>query len=242
MSGCACCPRLQTSAPLQPVVEAIWISNPRADFECEVVPDGTVDLCFACSDTEVQTVLLGPATRFSTFRMKAGVFHICVRFRPGVGALLLGRKAYTLTDSYIPFQFPEDFNLERLLENKDLSSRRLLIECFVGRLLIRDYPRPPLYLSQAIRLIHEMNGDVRIHDIARRLSVSLRQLERSFLETVGMGPKLYARIARVRAAWSYVKTHPQSGCADVAAQYGFADQAHLIKEMHSVLGRSLWAN
>ena len=92
MSGCTCCPQLQTPKPLQPVVETIWISNPRADFECEVVPDGSVDLCFSCSDRDVSLVLLGPATRFSTFKMKAGVFHICVRFRPGVPLYLIGNR------------------------------------------------------------------------------------------------------------------------------------------------------
>jgi transcriptional regulator GlxA family with amidase domain len=172
--------------------------------------------------------------------MKAGVFHICVRFRPGVGASLLRKKAYTLTDSHVPFQIAEDFDVERLLAGKDLVSRRLSIELFVKRLLSRDYRRPPLYLSRAIMLIHETYGDVRIHNVAGRLGVSLRQLERSFQEGVGMGPKLYARIVRVRAAWDYLKIHPERGGAEVAALYGFADQAHLIKEMHVVLGRSSW--
>jgi AraC-like DNA-binding protein len=64
-------------------------------------------------------------------------------------------------------------------------------------------------------------------------NTSERQLERLFLEQVGVTPKLYARIRRFRSVMQHVED-PLHGdrlsWADIAALFGYTDQSHLVRD------------
>ncbi len=68
---------------------------------------------------------------------------------------------------------------------------------------------------------------------ARRLHVSERHLRNLFIEGVGLSPKHFARIDRVRTVLDYAPLRPW---ADLAAEAGYYDQAHLTGEFRRVMG------
>jgi len=76
-------------------------------------------------------------------------------------------------------------------------------------------------------------GQSRIGDIAKHLSVSRRTLERRFAAEIGTAPKHLARIMRWRNAMKNLPKYTDLGRAALA--HGFFDQAHFIRETH-VLG------
>jgi AraC-like DNA-binding protein len=82
-------------------------------------------------------------------------------------------------------------------------------------------------------LIDSHYGDIRVRDVASSCNLSERQLERLFVEQVGVTPKLYARIRRFRAVLN-VFADPTSDqkprLADLAAEYGYVDQSHLMRD------------
>jgi AraC-like DNA-binding protein len=72
---------------------------------------------------------------------------------------------------------------------------------------------------------------------ARATGWSRRQMERMFLQQVGLGPKTFARLARFQAA---VQSHGRNAAswAEVAAACGYYDQAHLIADFREFGGHT----
>ncbi|MFD7657124.1 helix-turn-helix domain-containing protein [Actinosynnema sp. NPDC059797] len=72
-----------------------------------------------------------------------------------------------------------------------------------------------------------------VAETARALHVSERQLRTVFTRAVGLSPKRFARVDRVRRA---VARGRSGGWARVAAELGYFDQAHLNAEFRAVMG------
>ncbi len=83
-------------------------------------------------------------------------------------------------------------------------------------------------------------GGTSVRDAAADVGWSERHLSRRFAAEFGVGPKVAARMARFdrarrRIAAQAVTGHPL-GLADVAADEGYADQAHLAREFTALAG------
>jgi transcriptional regulator GlxA family with amidase domain len=77
-------------------------------------------------------------------------------------------------------------------------------------------------------------ADTPIDELARRHSVSRRQLERDFRHWLGLAPGSYARLVRFqRAARAIAGGMP---LAHVAAEQGYADQAHMTRAFGEIAG------
>jgi AraC-like DNA-binding protein len=70
--------------------------------------------------------------------------------------------------------------------------------------------------------------------IAERIGISPRQLHRRCLPVFGYGPARLARITRLGAAITRMRAG--AALAEVAAQCGYADQAHLCREVRALVG------
>ena len=69
-----------------------------------------------------------------------------------------------------------------------------------------------------------------VGDIATELGVSHGHLDRQFAEQVGLSPRTLARILRMRQLLESIDVHGTVGWADKAAELGWSDQAHLIRD------------
>lgn len=77
-------------------------------------------------------------------------------------------------------------------------------------------------------------GQASMMDVAASAGVSLRTLQRRFVSAVGLTPKQFAQLRRARAMLR--RTVDESldervGWSGVAAESGYADQAHLVREV-----------
>lgn len=93
-------------------------------------------------------------------------------------------------------------------------------------------------VAQAIEIIEETSGEIKISELAEQLNLSTRQLERRFKKSSGLPPKQFARTRRIRAAAIDLVENKKVNWANRAAEMGFADQAHLTHEFVSVTKRS----
>ena len=73
-------------------------------------------------------------------------------------------------------------------------------------------------------------------EVAGQVNLSVSQLERSFTRHVGVGPKLLARQTRLSALAAEAMTCASPCWAFLAAQYGYADQAHMAGEFRGLKG------
>jgi transcriptional regulator GlxA family with amidase domain len=96
----------------------------------------------------------------------------------------------------------------------------------------------PALADHAVGLLRRAGGLLRIDALADDLSVSTRRLERHFLKSVGVPPKLFARLVRFDRAVRDLPSRGITSWAQFAVDHGYSDQAHFINEFHEFAGVS----
>jgi AraC-like DNA-binding protein len=77
---------------------------------------------------------------------------------------------------------------------------------------------------------------VTVEAVARAAGVSRQHLSREFRERIGIGPKLYSRLARFQGGLVYAGCRARVDWAQVAVDMGYADQSHMIAEFRQFTG------
>jgi AraC-like DNA-binding protein len=95
------------------------------------------------------------------------------------------------------------------------------------------------WLRRACQRLQQANGCLRIADLAQELGCSTRQVEKQFRHGLGLTPKEFATVLRVRGVVDALQAPglPQP-LAQVALAYGFYDQAHFIRTFGRLVQRS----
>ncbi|MEJ2766269.1 helix-turn-helix domain-containing protein [Photobacterium sp. MCCC 1A19761] len=89
----------------------------------------------------------------------------------------------------------------------------------------------PVSLERALKGIEIGEAPGQLNE---NIQLSQRQIERLFQFWLGMTPKHYQRILRVKKAVSFLRQHKNENLADVAQQFGFSDQAHMTREFRVI--------
>ncbi|MDN5765955.1 MAG: AraC family transcriptional regulator [Humibacillus sp.] len=87
----------------------------------------------------------------------------------------------------------------------------------------------------AWRRIMSRHGTVSTHQLADEVGWSQRHLISSFRRQLGLTPRKLARITRFNAVLPDLRDGTIDG-ASLAARHGYADQSHLIREVHEFTG------
>ena len=132
---------------------------------------------------------------------------------------------------------------ERLAIAPDWPQRfRVLAEETSGWAASREAARGPRpEVIAAWRLLEASRGRLRIDDLATRVYLSRRRLSTLFDEELGLSPKQAARTMRFTHAVARIGSGVRAGrldLAEVAAQCGYADQSHLVREFQALAGTS----
>lgn len=193
-----------------------------------ILPDGCVDLIWR----EDELVLAGLDRSARPAPVTPGERILGLRLRPGVAGAVLGMPASEVLDVHVRLEEllgPAARELaERLsgLEGDDETFG--VLERAVGSRLEGGGP-DPLVLAATRRLGFP---GTRVDELAESLGISDRQLRRRFHQSVGYGPKTLDRVLRFRrlVAQSGAVAAGQSDLARVAADLGYADQAHMTRD------------
>ena len=122
---------------------------------------------------------------------------------------------------------------ERLYAAPDARARfAILDEVLIGALAEARAPVRP-DVEHAWSMLRASGGRIRIGALAERLGCSRRHLAKQFQREVGVSPKVAARLIRFEAVRHQVGSAP---LVRLAAEYGFADQAHLAREFRALGG------
>jgi AraC-like DNA-binding protein len=93
-------------------------------------------------------------------------------------------------------------------------------------------------VAAASNLILSRGGGERIPAFANSAGLSMRQFERRFVRQVGMGPKLFARIARFEAVVDQMARSSSESWTSVAHRFGYFDQMHMVHEFAEFTGQT----
>ena len=90
-------------------------------------------------------------------------------------------------------------------------------------------------------IVEHLTGDPtarRVAELADLLGTTPRQLQRLFAEWVGVSPKWVIDRARIHEIGERVRRDPEVRWAELAAELGYADQAHLTRQFTRAVGSS----
>ncbi len=197
-----------------------------------------MDIIFDLSDASGAVV--GTMTRALVTLPRDRVELLGVRFRPGEAPAFLEQPAQETRDDSVALG--EVWGAlgrelaDRLACAPGWRTRMALLERYLVRRLA-SAERRGQRARGAIARVLESRGDLRIDDLSLEVELGRRQLERAFQDLVGVTPKAFARIVRFRAVMSELgKTAREPRWAELAATFGYFDQAHLVREFQALAG------
>lgn len=227
------------------LVSSVWIQQvaPDADpYTHRNIPHGGVELL--CPVGSVPRVV-GPLTRPLVEVLAPGTTVVGVRLRPGAAPSVLDLPASELLDLAVDTGELWGRSAVALGERVDRAASPAdalagLQRHVVGRL--GDAPGPDPLVSEAVRqLMPWRTADV--GSLTSRLCISERQLRRRCQAAIGLAPKALHRVLRfqgflalVQSALAQGREPAGDGLAALAADAGYADQAHLTRECVRLTG------
>ena len=228
-------------APLRPAVACLWSSvqpGPAAGqgtVRFSVLPDACTDLIWQRGKG---AFVAGPDTRPVPAELPPGTVLAGVRFRPGAGASGLGVPLHELLDQRVDAAQISPAMARQLPGwlTPDLAVRRLAAFA-ADALSVRP---PDSLVLHAARLLRAPRS--RAEQVAGQLGISDRQLRRRFDAAVGFGPKVLSRVLRFQRFLAGLDAAAAGGgsadLAGLAADAGYADQAHLTRESACLAGQT----
>lgn len=157
------------------------------------------------------------------------------------GISFIGDGLYKLVEnpiSKIINDFPDTLrqkydDLHTELHGKRFSKKIEFAEKFLTENLNQNLNSPPF--QQAIKIINQTKGGVSVSDIAKKVFVSERQLQRLFKTRIGISPKDYCKIIRVNHYIDFILNKDKSvDWMELVVEYDYHDQPHLIHEVKSI--------
>lgn len=210
---------MYTERPSRLAGAVVW----TGDGSARVLPDGCMDLLW----TEGRLLVAGPDTR--AYVPAAPRTWTGLRFSPGSAPAFLGVPAHELRDRRVDLA-----DLWPVSEVQRLRSRIARAPDPATALediaLERAAPADPVLHA----LVTALDAGRPVAATADEIGLGARQLHRRSLVAFGYGPKTLARILRLRRALALARSGVPF--AETAARCGFADQAHLARDVRELAG------
>lgn len=217
----------------------LWASEVggAVDHAQPVLPDACTDILWV---NDREPMVAGPATRAFVSTAPPGTIVVGARFRPGASAGVLGVDASELRDRHAALR---DVAPALARSFSTVVADRAALDGKLdaaGALLARhlaDSPPADGLIDATVRWMAANPGG-RVHALSRALHVSERQLQRRMLAAVGYAPKTLHRILRFQRLLALANAAGgEASLSSLALRAGYADQAHMTREMRQLAGR-----
>ncbi|GAA3793818.1 helix-turn-helix domain-containing protein [Streptomyces phyllanthi] len=208
----------------------VWTNTPSGPGTTRVLPDGCMDLLW----NEGRLLVAGPDTQ-AYVPGGAPAHWAGIRFYPGTAPTYLGVPAHELRDRRVDLAdlWPAA-RVRRLTarvnaaDDPALGLERVALE----RAADSDPPDPLLR-----GIVAALDAGRPVAATADALGLGARRLHRRSLTAFGYGPKTLARVLRLQRALALARD--AVALAEVAARAGYADQAHLARDVRALAGLPL---
>lgn len=208
-----------------------------------IVPDGTVDIVFRCGQDHLDATCYGAVLKMHSIDY-ASIFHLNdtifgIRFLPGKAYLPKGYPIGSLTESSIPLpEICEDrAMMEGITQSNDFKEQ---IQLFLNA-YIPDYQN---YYSPGTRpfsycMVDEITkvvGIINVNELSQSVGYTPRYINRLFNNEIGLPPKTFSKIIRFQNV--LLALGKNQHISTIAADMGYYDQSHLLKEFKQFTGIS----
>jgi AraC-like DNA-binding protein len=161
-----------------------------------------------------------------------------VRFRAGGARPWLGEPVSRVADRELPVSVLADVDTDRLREAIRDAPDAATASAHVDAALAPFGPEPDPLVDRAEHLVARIGAEPairRVEQLAEDLDTTVRSLQRFCAEWIGVSPKHLVRWARLHEAAGRAAEGPVDWAA-LAAELGYADQAHLVRDFTRVVG------
>lgn len=192
--------------------------------------------------------LWGVGTGMNTVELSGRGWVVGLALQPAAGRLLLGADVATITDGWLDLaQLPapravdwpatvaalraQMSTVPQARSAQDLAVD-LLVEAIRGLLPVGDGDR---FVNELVSLVERDRSILRVADLADRVAMSPRHLQRLTRERLGLTPKWLIQRRRLHEA-SQALQRGAHNLAAVALDLGYTDQAHFSADWKRVTG------
>ena len=193
-----------------------------------MLPDGCMDLIWL----DDRLVVAGPNTHAFIADGAPKFGNVGLRFAPGSGPTVLGVPASELLDQLVPLDALWPGPTVRRISHQltESADQGATLELIAADRLREAPPVDAVCLAVAA----DLRRGRTVAATAQDIGLSDRQLHRRSLAAFGYGPKMLARVFRLRQALDLARRGVPS--ATVAALAGYSDQPHLAREVRALAG------
>lgn len=243
--------------PLDLWVERLWFySGLEVRHRRErVLPEGTFELMINLTDdprylfdgdlSETGTAfrrswVSGAQSKYLVIDAIQGASMIGVHFRPGGASAVLGIPSDLFRDRVVELEEVWGGGSSRelrdaLLEAPTVPGKFQILTGELTRRLGRARPASRA-LEYAVRRLSSNPESAMIMTVAREIGWSHKHMIQEFRRAVGLGPKRFCRIRRFQEILRRVECGGAIEWAGLAADCGYFDQAHFIREFREFSG------
>ncbi|WP_420386408.1 DUF6597 domain-containing transcriptional factor [Roseivirga sp.] len=236
----------EPSPALSPWIDCLWLIDSEGEstvHEEKIIPDGFTETIWHYGDAyeiningqwEKQSdfLLAGQLTNHFYLRNTGRSGMVGIKWKPQALHALFQTDMPSLIDRVIPL----GDDLQRLFCPYDRSDPTLYLKELNNHLttmLAEHSASSPM--AQVIDCIFESKGKADVEQLADLAHMSTRNLERTFKRTIGLSPKFYSRIIRLRHVFEMIESGNRNW-SDIVYESGFYDQSHFIKNFKSFIG------
>ena len=195
----------------------------------QVLPDACTDLIWQGG---VGAFVAGPDTGPAPSEWRPGTVLVGARFRPGAGGAALGVPLSEVLDQRVDADDLPGVPRGRLPGSLSPEEAIRRVAAIAAQMVTE---RPPDRLVlEAARLLGRPGAQAEL--VAEQLGIGERQLRRRCQAAVGYGPRMLHRVLRFRRFVSRIDAGGAVDLATIAAEAGYADQAHLTRESNELAG------
>jgi AraC-like DNA-binding protein len=186
-----------------------------------------------------QSGIFGVNTRRFQVQLKGKGWVFGIKFRPGAFYPFYRAPVATLTDQAL--------GLEAVFDAAGTEYERRVLACAsVGEMidcaeqfLRARLPPPDEHIALINTVVEQIAADrtiTRVAEIADRMGVSQRTLQRLFGQYVGVGPKWVIQRYRLLEAAEQLVRDANVDLPSLAQALGYFDQAHFINDFRATIG------
>ena len=233
---------------LKPFVKTFMIVESENGTESQILPDTSIVLAFrikgAVAQKSERSKDILPSAMISGLRNSLRVVDyspnsamLLVAFREGGANAFFDESLYELFGTGLPLD--DLWRRSKIVETEEklseAKSNREKIKTIENFLLSQSKANHfDLLIFNAVQKIKTKRGDVNINELLKFFHTSRDPFEKRFRRVTGTSPKQFSQIVRLRSLISSYS--PEKKLTDLAAAYGYFDQAHFIKDFKSFTG------
>jgi AraC-like DNA-binding protein len=185
--------------------------------------------------------VFGQITKFIEISPTGVSGIVAARFFPDGLAPFLPVPIVALENKAVPVAdlFGEEGKLteERIFSAISLHERVKIIEEFLLSRL-RSPQTIDSITKSCIVEIFQSHGQLGMAELAGKMNITRRNLERRFSSVIGMSPKQLSKVIRLQATLKMLQQKQFTSLTSLAYENGYYDQAHFIKDFKDFTGIS----